>query len=72
MDIKHILSNIILDRMKTKSDLDMLRWLTEVKGNRYEALINILLDRLNGLNKLEKELNEELKKIKTASSEDEA
>jgi len=64
MDIKNILSNIILDKMKTKSDLDMLRWLSEVEGNHYESLINILLDKLNNLNKLEKELNEELKKQK--------
>ena len=62
MDIKSILSEIIHERMKSKSELDALRFLTEVKGNRYESLINILLDKLNNLNKLERELNEQLKK----------
>ena len=61
MDIKNTLSNIILERMQTQSDLDELRWLTEKRGNKYESRINILLDKLNNLNKLEKELNEQLK-----------
>jgi len=61
MDIKFILAEIIHERLKTKSELDALRLMTEVKGNRYESLINILLDKLNNLNKLEKELNEKLK-----------
>ena len=51
--------------MKVKNDLDMLRWLTEVEGNHYESLINILLDKLNHLNKIEKELSEELKSEKS-------
>jgi hypothetical protein len=50
--------------MKTKSYLDMMRFLSEEKGNKYESIINILLDKLINLNKLEKELNEELKKQK--------
>ena len=57
MDIKSTLAEIVHERMKTKSEIDLLRWLTEVNGNRYESLINILLDKLNNLSKLEKELN---------------
>jgi len=64
MDIKNILSNIILERMQVISELDEYRWLTEKRGNRYESKINILLDQLNNLNKLEKELREQLKKEK--------
>ena len=62
MDIKEILSAIIHERMKTKSELDALRYLTEVNGNHYESLINILLDKLNNLNKVEKELNKQIRK----------
>ena len=61
MDIKRALSEIIHERLKTKSELDALRFLTEAKGNRYESLINILLDKFNALNKLEKELNEQFR-----------
>ena len=65
MDIKNTLSNIILDRMQVKSELDKYRFLTESKGIRYDSMINILLDKLNNLNKLERELIEELKKQKS-------
>ena len=61
MDIKRALSEVIHERMKTKSELDAMRFMTEVKGNRYESIINILLDKLNNLNKLEREFNEQLK-----------
>jgi len=64
MDIKEVLSEIIYERMKTKSELDKFRFLTEARGNRYDSIINILLDRLNNLNKLEKELKEQLKRRK--------
>ena len=64
MNVKNLLSEVIYERMKTKSELDKLRFLTEAKGNRYESIINILLDKLNNLKKLENELNEELKKRK--------
>lgn len=68
MDIKEVLSEIVHERMKTKSELDLFRFLTEAKGNRYDSIINILLDKLNNLNKIEKELNEELKNNKSSSS----
>jgi hypothetical protein len=64
MDIKYELSRIIHERMKTISELDALRFMIETKGNFNESLINILLDKLNNLNKLEKELNDQLKKKK--------
>jgi len=64
MDVKEILSEIIFERLKIKSELDKIRFLTEAKGNRYDSIINILLDKLNDLNKLEKELKEELKRKK--------
>ena len=64
MDIKSILSEIIHERMKTKSELDAIRFIGEVKGECYESLINMLLDKLNNLDKLEKELNEQFKKQK--------
>ena len=64
MDIKNILANIIHERIKTISELDAIRFMTEEKGNRYESLINILLDKLNNLSKLEKELNKKLEKQK--------
>ena len=65
MDIKIKLASIIHERMKTKSDLEMVRWLSEAKGSRYDSMINMLLDRLNELSKLENELNEELKNKKS-------
>jgi len=68
MDIKEVLSEIVHERMKIKSELDLFRFLTEAKGNRYDSIINILLDKLNNLNKIEKELNEELKNNKSSSS----
>ena len=64
MDIKRVLSEIIHERLKTKSELDAIRFVNEAKGGRYDSLINILLDKLNNLNKLEKELNEQLKNKK--------
>ena len=61
MNIKNALAEIIHERLKTKSELDALRFISESKGYyRYESLINMLLDKLNFLNKLEKELNEQL------------
>ena len=65
MDIKRKLAFVIHERMKTKSDLEMVRWLSEVKGSRYDSMINMLLDRLSALNRLEKELNDELKNKKS-------
>jgi hypothetical protein len=64
MDINRILSEIVHERMKTVSELDALRFLTEVRGERYNSLINILLDKLNNLNRIEKELTKELKSKK--------
>ena len=64
MDIKNELSKIIHERLKTKSELALLSRVIEVKGSQYESLINILLDKLNNLNKLEEELNEQLRKKK--------
>jgi len=62
MDIKEKLSIIIHERLKTKSELDALRFITENDRYNYDSLINILLDKLNNLNKLEKELYEELRR----------
>jgi hypothetical protein len=39
----------------------MLRWLDEAGHKKYDGLINILLDRLNNLKKLENEINEKLR-----------
>ena len=49
MDIKLLLSEIIHERMKTKSELDKLRFLTEAKGSRYDSIINILLDKTENI-----------------------
>jgi len=62
MDIKYELSKIIHERLKTKSELNAIRIMMESKGKSFESLINVLLDKLNNLNKLEEELNEQLKK----------
>ena len=61
MDIRRALSTIVHERLKTKSELDAIRFVNEAKGGRYDSLINILLDKLNNLNKLENELNKQLK-----------
>ena len=64
MDINRILSEIVHERMKTVSELDALRFMTKVRGNRYDSMINILLDKLNNLNKIEKELTQMLRSKK--------
>jgi hypothetical protein len=51
-----VLRNIILMRMDTISQLDQCRFILEEKGANQEKRINILLDRLNNLNNLEREL----------------
>jgi len=53
---KEILRNIILLRMETISQLEQCRFILEETGINPERKINILLDRLNNLNKLEREL----------------
>ena len=53
---KEVLRNIILLRMETISQLDECRFILEETGYNPEKKINILLDRLNHLNKLEREL----------------
>jgi len=62
MDIKEKLSIIIHERMKTKSELDALRFIIENDKYCYDSIINILLDKLNNLNKIENELYEELRR----------
>jgi hypothetical protein len=53
---KEVLRNIILLRMATTSQLEQCRFILEETGVYPEKRINILLDRLNNLNKLEREL----------------
>ena len=53
---KEVLRNIIMLRMETISQLDKCRFIAEETGYHPEKKINILLDRLNNLNKLEWEL----------------
>ena len=53
---KEVLRNIILLRMETISQLDHCRFVTIETGVYQEKRINILLDRLNNLNRLELEL----------------
>jgi len=60
MDVKYLLSEIIHERMKTRGQLDALRLIMD--SGRYDSLINILLDKLSALNKLEKELTEKKEK----------
>ena len=55
---KVVLRNIILMRMETISQLKECRFILEETGFFSETKINILLDRLNNLKKLEQELNE--------------
>ena len=54
---KLVLRNIILMRMETISQLKECRFILEETGVFPEPKINILLDRLNNLKKLEQELN---------------
>ena len=53
---KEVLRNIILLRMETTSQLEQCRFILEETGVILEKRINVLLDRLNNLNKLEQEL----------------
>ena len=53
---KEVLRNIILLRMKTISQLDQYRFMLKTDSS-FDNEINILLDWLNRLNKLERELN---------------
>jgi len=53
---KEVLRNIILLRMETISQLDQCRFVTIETGVYQKKRINILLDRLNNLNRLELEL----------------
>ena len=55
---KEILMNIIHERMRAKSALEVFRAL-EAAGFYYEKEVNELLDVINYLNKLEKEIVEE-------------
>jgi hypothetical protein len=56
MERPDVLKSIIEMRMKIKSELEGYRMLTELRGTSYERQINELLDRLNRLDELEKEL----------------
>jgi hypothetical protein len=51
-----ILRNIVQMRMEAKSLLEYYRGLSELNGKSYEKETNALLDKINRLDKLEKEL----------------
>ncbi|MCD7937814.1 MAG: hypothetical protein LUG98_13225 [Tannerellaceae bacterium] len=54
---KELLKEIQVQKMKTKSGLDQLRFLQEQTGRNYEKEIDRLLDFLSQLDELEKKLN---------------
>ncbi|MCD7933028.1 MAG: hypothetical protein LUH15_17660 [Tannerellaceae bacterium] len=53
---KGLRKNIQMERIRTKSNLNRLRFLQEQTGRNYEKEINEGLDYLNQLNELEKRL----------------
>jgi hypothetical protein len=53
---KNVLRNIPILRMESKSDLEKYRYLMSVTDRNYEKEINIELDKINWLNRLEEDL----------------
>jgi ABC-type Na+ transport system ATPase subunit NatA len=56
-EIRQLLMNIQIQKMMVKSGLESFRKISELDGKSYEKQINILLDKLNALEYLERELN---------------
>lgn len=54
--MKEVLIKIVEERMKAKSAIEIYRGLSEMTGKSYEREINELLDKLNRLEELEKEI----------------
>ncbi|MBF0649193.1 hypothetical protein IR083_10205 [Dysgonomonas sp. GY75] len=59
-EIRKMLSLIVQTRMKIKAELNVYNFLSAEKKKSNESKINELLDKLNDLDKLEKELRKKL------------